>query len=143
VGRRSFVAIAVIAACLGAASAASASHRLPQVICVSTKGPVGVTRGAYRTRPRACNFHKRGAPVDSADIVAGVHLHWLHWGKTVAVAKGKAAENMVGLVPVKVRLTRPATICGHTVFTRVRFKFPGIGGGFGRPLKLDNALSNC
>jgi hypothetical protein len=56
---------------------------------------------------------------------------------------GKEAANMVGLVPVKVRLTRPVTICGHTVFTVARFKFPEIGGGYGRPLTLDNRLSNC
>lgn len=157
-GRRSFVALAVVVACLGAASVTSASRppteaertqltasaaRLPQVICALTYGPIAKAKFGYRTRPHTCLFHKPGAPVDSADVVAASHLHWLQWGKMVAVGKGKSAENMVGLVPMEVRLSRPLTICGHTIFSKARFKFPTVGGGYGRPFALDHSLDHC
>jgi hypothetical protein len=115
----------------------------PQVVCALTYGPIGKAKFGYRTRPRRCLFHKPGAPVDSADLVAASHLHWLHWGNAVAVGKGRAAENMVGLVPLKVRLTRPLTVCGHTVFTKARFEFPTVRRGYGRPVALDHSLGSC
>jgi hypothetical protein len=118
-------------------------HRAPsQVICATTYGPVGQAKGAYRTRPHECLFHKRGAPVDYADTIGASHLHWLHWGRRNAVGMGMEAANMTGLVPMKVRLTRPVTICGHTVFTVAHFKFHG---SFGNGLTLDNRLrsSSC
>jgi hypothetical protein len=115
----------------------------PQIICAITYGPAGQAKGAYRTRPHECLFHKRGAPVDYANTIVASHLHWLHWGSRNAIASGKEAVNMVGLVPMKVRLTKPETVCGHTVFTEARFKFPRIGGGYGRPLTLDNRLGGC
>ncbi len=154
--RRSVVGFAAVVACLGAASITAASpteaelaqptasaSSPPQVICAVTYGPIGKAKFAYRTRPRACLFHKPGAPVDSADLVVASRLRWLKWGKTVAVGKGKDAENMVGLVPMKVRLSRPLTVCGHTVFTKARFEFPTVGGGYGRPVALDHSLGNC
>jgi hypothetical protein len=157
-GRRSVVAFAVAVACLGAASVTSASRppieaglsqlaasasSPPQVVCAITYGPIGQAKFAYDTRPRACLFHKPGTPVDAADVVAGSHLHWLHWGKTVAVGKGKSAENMVGLVPMEVKLASPLMVCGHMVFSKARFKFPTVRGSYGRPVALDRSLGNC
>ena len=81
-------------------------------------------------------FHERGRPVASAWLVIVKHLHWLHWGRKVAVGVGKEALNMTGLVPVKVRLSAPVTTCGHTVFTRAHFN------GRGRGLTLDNRLTS-
>lgn len=139
--RRALVALAlaILATWLGAAAVATASHQV-QVMCV-TYGPHPT--GAYRVRPHRCVFHKPGAPVDYADTVDTRHLHWLHWGQRSATATGKSAENMVGLVPVRVKLTRPVTACGHTVFSRARFAFPRVGGGFGRPLPLDTRFNGC
>jgi hypothetical protein len=156
--RRSAVAFVVAIACLGAATITSASRppaeaalsqpaasasSLPQVVCAITYGPIGKAKFAYSTRPRMCLFHKPGTPVDSADLVVGSHLHWLHWGKTAAAGKGKAAENMVGLIPMEVSLTKPLTVCGHTVFSKARFKFPTVGGGYGHPVALDHSLGSC
>ncbi len=156
--RRSAVAFAVTVACLWAATTTTASRPpadhefveqtasaslLPQVVCATTYGPIGQAKFAYRTRPRACLFHKPGTPVDEADLVAGSQLHWLLWGKTVAIGKGKSAQNMVGLVPIDVRLTHPLTVCGHTVFSKAQFKFPASKGGYGRPVALDRSLGNC
>ncbi len=156
--RRSAVAFAVTVACLGAAAITTASRPpadakfveqtasaslLPQVVCAITYGPIGQAKFAYRTRPHACLFHKPGTPVDEADLVAGSQLHWLQWGKTVAIGKGKSAQNMVGLIPMEVRLTSPLTVCGHTVFSNARFKFPTLSGGYGRPVALDRSLGNC
>jgi hypothetical protein len=114
----------------------------PQVICLFAEG----TR-AHRTRhPRGCIFHRRGAPVDSADILGMKRLHWRQWGYRSAFATGKAALNMVGLVPAKVKLTHPVTTCGHTVFSHAYFKLPhqfdrhhGWGPGF----PLDVRFISC
>ncbi len=156
--RRSAVFIAVAATCLWAASITTASRPpanelvvgkaassslLPQVVCATTYGPIGQAKFAYRTRPRACLFHKPGTPVDEADLVAGSQLHWLQWDSTLAIGKGKSAQNMVGLVPMDVRLTHPLTICGHTVFSKAQFKFPTSKAGYGHPVALDRSLGSC
>lgn len=137
--RLALAALAICAAWLGAAAVATASRPV-QVMCV-TYGPHPTH--AYRVRPHSCIFHRPGAPVDYADTVSTKHLHWLHWGARSATAEGKSAQNMVGLVPVKVKLTRPVTACGHTVFSRARFAYPRVGGGYGRPLPLDTRLNGC
>lgn len=156
--RRSAVAFVVAVASLWAASGTSASRppteaapsqlpgsalSSPQVVCAITYGPIGQAKFAYRTRPHTCLFHKPGTPVDEADVVSGKQIHWLSWGKTVAVGKGKSAENMVGLIPIEVKLTNPLPSCGHTVFSKARFKFPTVGRGYGRPVPLDHSLGNC
>lgn len=125
------------------AEQAASSSTLPQVVCATTYGPIGKAKFAYRTRPRACLFHKPGTPVDEADLVAGSKLNWLRWDQAVAIGKGKSAENMVGVVPMEVKLTRPQTVCGHTVFSRAQFKFPASKGGFGRPVALDRSVGKC
>lgn len=110
----------------------------PQVICVEYGG-----RGAYRTRPHSCNFHKRGRPVAYAWLLEMRSIHWLHWGRRVALGKGKSLANMVGPVSTRVRLSAPVTVCGHTVFTRARFKFSRLGGGFGPGFALDTHFTGC
>jgi len=156
--RRLIVALAVAVACLGGAAVAAASRSpadvkpveqtgpaslLPQVVCAITYGPIGKAKFAYRTRPRTCLFHKPATPVDEADLVAGSQLHWLRWGTTFAIGKGKSVENMVGLIPMDVKLTNPLTVCGHTVFSKARFKFPTLRSGYGRPVALDRSLGSC
>ncbi len=155
--RRLAIAFAVTVACLGAAAITTASRPpadaklvetasaslLPQVVCAITYGPIGQAKFAYRTRPGACLFHKPGTPVDEADLVAGSKLNWLRWDDTVAIGKGKSAQNMVGLVPMDVRLTHPLTACGHTVFSKAQFKFPKSKAGYGHPVALDRSLGNC
>ena len=156
--RRSAVAFAVAVAYLAAASITIASRpptdvelakptasasSLPQVVCAITYGPIGRAKFAYRTRPRSCLFHKPGTPVNEADLVAGSRLHWLDWGRTVAIGKGKSVQNMVGLIPMDVKLTRPLSDCGHTVFSKAQFKFPTFRGGYGRPVALDRSLGHC
>jgi hypothetical protein len=119
------------------------SSSLVQVVCATTYGPIGQAKFAYRMRPHTCLFHKPGTPVDEANLVAGSRLHWLRWGEKTAVGKGESAENMVGLIPMDVRLLRPLAVCGHTIFSKAQFKFPKSGGGYGRPVALDRSVGNC
>jgi hypothetical protein len=156
--RRSVIALAAAAACFGAAIGATASgssvkatlvrqadsaSAVPQVVCAISYGPIGQAKFAYRTRPHSCLFHKPGTPVDEADLVAGSRLHWLRWAKTVAIGRGKSVENMVGLIPMDVRLIRPQTVCGHTIFSKAQFRFPTSNSGYGRPVALDRSVGSC
>ncbi|MGA8745014.1 MAG: hypothetical protein WB507_04020 [Solirubrobacterales bacterium] len=156
--RRSLIALTTAAACLGAVFGATASGSpakaplgrqadsaspAPQVICAITYGPIGQAKFAYRTRPHACLFHKPGTPVDEADLVAGSQLQWTSWTRSVAVGRGKSAENMVGLIPMDVKLIRPQTVCGHTVFSKAQFRFPTSSSSYGRPVALDRSIGSC
>jgi hypothetical protein len=78
-------------------------------------------------RPHHCIFHKRHAPNAEAFFVRTKHDHWKVWRNRHARARGTATASMVGDTPVKIRLFHPVTRCGHRVFSRAHFRFPGIG----------------
>ncbi len=147
---RWFVATALLGLLLSALSAQSLARAhggraqaLPpklQVICAVEYGDPG--RGAYRTRPRECMFHKRFTPVAYSNMVAMRGIHWTHWGPKVAIGKGEFLANMVGPTPGKVRLTHPVQVCGHRVFALAHFKFQGLPSS-GNGLALDRQVRGC
>lgn len=125
-----------------AAGPAGATSPQTQVICVSGSS-VERVQGAYTVRPHACNFHQRGRPAADAFMVQMTGIHWRHWGAAEANGVGFSAANMIGLVRTRVRLSAPAEVCGHHVFTIAHFRFrklPSSGDG----LHLDRRLpSTC
>lgn len=123
----------------GSLSFSSAASRHRNVVVCFNKKTGGVFRApVLRTTPHKCTFTKRGQNPDNADSVAVTDLHWKRWGHNRAFGTGKAAENTIGLVPVKVKLHRALNRCGgRRVFSKARFEFPGTSGGYGRPMPLD------
>ena len=113
-----------------AASPGTALAKSTQVLCVDTDNSL-----TYRTTPHACTFHKRNAPFANAFEVITRHDHWFHWGGHRARGQGKAVASMTGPVPVRIKLYRARTRCGHRVYTKARFRYPTFhsGGAF----KLD------
>jgi hypothetical protein len=122
---------------------AGAAGGSPQVICVVEWGEHPT--GAYRYRPHECDLHERGAfPVAHVNLAVTKRLHWLHWGAKIAVARGKLGISTYGLAPIKLRLLKPRTLCGHTVFTemivRGRSPFEGKPHPFRYREKIDTCL---
>jgi len=120
--------VAAVALLADPNSKGQADNDEPQVVCLTEWGPQAT--GWYRSRPRECDLHERGkTPVAHVNVWVTKQLRWLRWGPRSAVAKGKLGVSTVGLVPLKVRLTRPRELCGHTVFTRahldVRLTYDG------------------
>jgi hypothetical protein len=103
---------------LGAENADALPAGKRQVVCLTEWGdePTGV----YRTRPHHCDLHERNTPAFHPTIAVTQHLHWLHWGGRIAVAKGKLGISTYGLAPLKLRLSGPREVCGHTVYTKAR-----------------------
>lgn len=125
----------VLAIAVGSAGAAS---RPTQVICVSTAS-VERVQGGYSVHPHACNFHEWGRPAADAFMVRMTGIHWRHWGAKEANGVGFSAANVSGLVRTRVRLSAPADVCGHRVFTVAHFKFRNLPGS-GHGLELDRRL---
>lgn len=113
------VGVALAALALSPALGAQALAGPPKVLCLTKLG--GTPRGDYRQRPRSCDLHQRGAPPVRQAIAVTRRLEWSQWGGRVAIAKGKIGISSVGLVPLKLRLTRPRSICGRTVYTKAEF----------------------
>lgn len=146
--RRFVTVIAVAAGALSAnaliATALAAPVGEPQVVCLTEWGEQ--PEGTYRTRPHSCDLHERGKlPVAHLNVMVTHNLHWLHWGR-VAVARGQLGISTYGWAPLKLRLTRPRALCGHTVFTRalLHVRFRSSSGHWHRSrvrIQLDNCLS--
>jgi hypothetical protein len=140
VGVRShLVLICVVAAgsvgpFLGVGTAAGADGPRPvraEVFCGAANGL------AYRFRPTACDFHRRGFPISSeVGYTLTRRLRWAHWGPRRATASGEIDFPMEGWSPVRIHLTDPRTGCGHTMFTMATLHVPGRGSG-GTKIPLD------
>jgi hypothetical protein len=118
-------------------SASGAGGHSRQVVCFNKGYPRHFPyKPVYRTKPGHCVFTKNNRPPDYADSVDVKHLHWSVWGRYHARGKGKTAVNMVGVVRVRVKLYRAKRVCGHTVFSRAKFRY-GSHGSYGRPLRLE------
>jgi hypothetical protein len=81
----------------------------------------------YKFRPHHCIFHKRHSPNAEAFFVRTKHDRWKVWRHRHARGRGTATASMVGDTPVKIKLLAPVTRCGHRVFSKAHFRFPGIG----------------
>ena len=107
------------------------------MVCFNKAGSGIFPKPVFRSQPSRCTYTKRGSKPDDADSVRTQGVSWSRWGGSVAIGKGKAAETMVGLVPVKVKLYDTQVKCGGIrVYTKARFKFPDQGGGYTNPLPL-------
>lgn len=84
---------------------------------------------AFKRTPRHCLIQKRGCPGTSACYVALERMKW-NWGNRVAEGHGKRGFTMAGLFPVEVRLTKPVTKCGHTVFSKIKVTGDYAGEGY-------------
>lgn len=114
----------------------------PQVICLTEWGEH--PEGWYRTRPHSCDLHERGKfPVAHVNTYTARRLHWLHWGASVAVAKGKLGVSTYGLAPLKLRLAGARYQCGHTVFTRARLEVLFHFEGHSHRSKFWISLDTC
>jgi hypothetical protein len=131
--RRSLILSSLAALALAAAPAGTgaAPAQQTQVLCVDKHNDL-----VYRVTPKACTFHKRNAPFANAFEVITRHDHWRHWGGRRARGKGKALASMTGPSPVRIRLYRARTRCGHRVFTKARFRYPTFHSG--GALRLDS-----
>jgi hypothetical protein len=137
------MAIAVLCSNATVGTATAPAVR-PQVVCLTEWGEH--PEGAYRIRPHSCDLHERGKfPVAHLNVMVTHNLHWLHWGQ-VAVARGQLGISTYGWAPLKLRLTQPRELCGHTVFTKARLliRIRSSSGHWHRShtrIQLDNCLS--
>jgi hypothetical protein len=109
-----------------------APTHLPQVFCQAPPAPVSgePATGFYRVRPRGCRFHPLGLGADYlSDLV--FRIDWRRWTAESArgigrfVVRGtnfKTGKHFKTSAPEVVRLSRPQTICGHLVFTRLEVR---------------------
>ena len=102
-----------------------------QVVCVSQHNGKRV----YRVTPRRCTFHERGKPQAEAFFVRTKRDKWDVWHRSHARGKGKNIASMGAKSRVRIRLKNPVNRCGHRVFSKARFFFPGQGSG--GTMKLD------
>jgi len=109
---------------------ARSGHRT-QVVCVSQHN----AKPVYRVTPRQCTFHERGKPQAEAFYVRTKRDRWDVWRRTHARGKGKNIASMGAKSRVRIRLKDPVKRCGHRVFSKARFNFPGQGSG--GTVKLD------
>lgn len=104
------------------ASKASAQAAKPRVTCVKMKP--GAFR--YRRRPARCNYHYENAfpfPVFSWNLIQTRRMKWRHWGARSARGRGFFfSRKPPWWKQVRVRLSRPRTVCGSRAFTRFRLK---------------------
>lgn len=125
--------ILVLAACCFVPLAGdAASPHSTKVVCVH-----GFSGKSYRQRPHKCIFHDRNKPFAGNYMLATYHLRWRSWGGASAHAKGKVALNMVGPKRVKVSLTARRNVCGHTVYSKARFKYRVNGKSYHPRAKID------
>jgi hypothetical protein len=94
-----------------------------QVVCVSQHN----AKSVYRVTPRRCTFHERGKPQAEAFYVRTKRDRWDVWHRTHARGKGKNIASMGAKSRVRIRLKDPVKRCGHRVFSKARFNFPGQG----------------
>ena len=95
-----------------------------QVVCVGHN-----SKPVYRVAPRRCTFHERGKPQAEAFYVRTKRDRWDVWHRTHARGKGKNIGSMGAKSRVRIRLKDPVKRCGHRVFSKARFNFPGQGSG--------------
>ena len=104
------------------------------MVCI---GGHNFTKKTYRQTPHKCAFHERHKPFAGVYFAYTYHLHWRSWGGASAHAKGKIGLNMVGPKRVKVSLTARRNVCGHTVYSKARFKYHLNGRSYGSRMKID------
>lgn len=123
------IIVALVAALLllpvGPSAGSPRSGGRTKVVCLNEK----TFDHEYKVRPKHCIFHKRHAPNAEAFFVRTKHDHWSIWKRHRARGRGKAIAGMTGPTPVKIRLSKPVTRCGHRVFSRAHFRFPKLNSG--------------
>ena len=100
----------------------------PKVLCMKYQ----TGRLFVRARPANCDFIDADADLGALTswaLVPTRSVSWTHWGHRSALGKGKGFMRGVGWRSNRVRLSRPRTVCGRKVFTRikVRMNVPGQG----------------
>ena len=60
-------------------------------------------------------------PATGACYIAAERMKW-NWGHKQARGHGKRGFTMAGLYPVRIKLIKPITRCGHTVFSKAKIK---------------------
>jgi hypothetical protein len=116
-----------LAVAMPTGAVARSGHKT-QVVCDNGKR-------VYRVTPRRCTFHERGKPQAEAFFVRTRRDRWDVWHRTHARGKGKNIGTMGAKSRVRIRLKDPVKRCGHRVFSKARFNFPGQGSG--ATVKLD------
>jgi hypothetical protein len=142
--RRSTWGVVTIVAVLSAAAVYVGTQATPagaggqRVVCITGFDGSGAY-GAYKRRPRKCVIHERGKPFASVYLVVLKKLRWSYWGGQ-ARGKGIIRGNMGYKVKARVKLTKPRSPCGATVYTVARIRYHGDSKGRFK-VHLDNCLS--
>lgn len=123
--------------CFGAL-AGSASAGNQRVVCI-TGADATTTYGAYRRRPRKCVIHQRGKPFAGNYMLVLKKLRWSYWGGQ-ARGKGIIRGNMGYKAKARIKLTKPRSPCGVTVYTVARIRYRGDSNGRYK-VHLDTCLS--
>lgn len=89
-----------------------------RIVCI-TSSSGSTYYGQYLYRPRNCLLKEKGQWATAGTTLYVKHLRWTSWGPGRALARGKAHTN-AGVSHVHLSLTRPRTVCGERVFTKVK-----------------------
>jgi hypothetical protein len=107
-----------------------------RVVCI-TEFDGTSAYGAYKRRPRKCLIHERGKPFAWANMLSLKKLRWSYWG---GQARGKGiASGTMFKAKARVKLTKPRSPCGATVYTVARIRYHGDSKGHFK-VHLDNCL---
>ena len=124
---------AVVALLAVSASPARADHRggPPRdeiaVICGPyTFNNFNNERWYWGVEPRRCDLVKRGEESYGATTVELRHMRWPTWNQRKGLGRGKTLVNTIGKTPVRAKLYRPRTRCGHETFTRALLKYTSL-----------------
>jgi hypothetical protein len=97
------ISLIAIIGMVASATGTGGKHR--QVVCFNGGYPRHFPyKPVYKRKPRHCVFTKNNRPPDYADSIDVGHLRWSVWGRFHARGKDKTGVNMVGVVPIQVKL---------------------------------------
>lgn len=132
-GRATAFALGLIA-CVAfiPSGSAQAGQDTPLVACAvaSSSGP----ELRFVRTPRKCLVQQRGCSAGPC-YAALLRMKW-NWGNRAAKGHGKRGISTAGLFPVDVRLTKPVTKCGHTVFSKIKYSGKVAGESYENEFKL-------
>lgn len=129
--------IGLSAALLAWLSPESAVAADQKIVCLTDFTESGAY-GIYKRRPRKCVIHERGEPFASVYLVNLKKLRWSYWGGQ-ARGRGIIRGNMGYKAKARIKLTKPRSPCGPTVYTVASIRYRGDSNGRMK-VHLDNCL---
>lgn len=120
-------ACAVLLAAGTTAGSAVGAAPGPKLVCL-TDFDGNTAYGAYKYRPKKCIVHERGEPFVGYTLVGLRRLHWKSWS---GQARGSALirGNMGYKAKAKLKLLKPRSPCGTTVFSLMKIHYRNLSEG--------------